>query len=91
MKYTWVKRNLNELYDTYTIIYSNGPIQYQSAPQIEFENEDDSSKFDVNPLFTSGFMRLLKETNEKECKIEVDWYVMESCEDFNNPDVDISA
>ncbi|KAM7465668.1 hypothetical protein LguiB_013230 [Lonicera macranthoides] len=36
-------------------------------------------------------MRLLKESNDKECKTEVDRYLMESCEDPTDPNFDILA
>ena len=86
-----VRKKLNDLYDHYTRLAStpSGQNQTQSASQTENEIEVDNSEVDADALFTSGFMRLLKETRDKDCETEVDRYLMKSCEDPTDPNFDI--
>lgn len=64
-----VRQKLNDLYDQYNMFYCGSSTQTVITPRNENANEVDS---EVDVLFTFGFMRLLKESNNKDCKTEVD-------------------
>lgn len=83
-----VKVTLQNLYRCYSNLWNWS--SKENMDNLEYGNDMKVDiEVDPNTLFTSRYMRVVRETNGIECKTKMDRYLIEAYEDLKNLNFDI--